>query len=785
MLLPSIFDRSHEVSVVMGFLANPSENFFLVTGESGCGKSTILQKALTSAIGKGVIKQDSVLVYRFEESSVETEQERFPQFLVDLYAQQRPMWFLDQWMRTHGTTPESWAVRLPLASFSMKAPKLRETYSAELFLGKMVKAIGAKYKVIHLENVENYGCQHNLWIIDKLASEQSVKVIVEVGTLCSDAEVAIGALLKRRRVQVLQVGLFSSTEAYEYYRFIHNREAPHSLLQASHGNALAIRHYGTALAELPIANKVRQRLAGFSSDAMILLWCLAALRGSTELEFLKEAAAINVRFEAVLIELRQSDVIRIDENDNVRFAHSLFGRFFLSEHFGSDVNIFGRRRIIQCLLSKPSRLLWQVRELARQYYGLKDFASAWKWAFAAACVSYEQQDFRGVVELSEILEAPMDIDAASKHRGNMLLLQTAIRIGDTASVVRRLHSLDADAGGVATVLRAQGLYAISRFAEAVKMCATVAHISEDRWLASRALGVKAGCLIPLGLQEEAADDFAAARALAESNGDVELELELLRLSPELEPDALWQLRFDAMRRSAMPDKYPYLYAKCLHNYGAFTLLASDGEKGADDLQSAAAIFEGGGYPEFSYSAVMLAASMLLRGQIAQAVRLLEEAEFSCHEQCDTFGFKTNYGVAEGLQGDWLTASLRFQEAAEALQTGPFPFCDPYFEFQAAHNLAVSAAGLGRFDDAIHYMQGKGVPPNCYDYEVKTKRRVDFIAAFKQRRLPSMADCPPEATRWSTRRCIMELSTLHFYDFNVNVLPPKFFEGEKSAGSNSA
>ena len=761
--------------MVLAFLANPSERFLLVTGESGCGKSSVLQKALTTATDHGLLKRDSVLLYRFDDASVENENERFPQFLVDLYATMRPTWFLDRWMRSEGATAESWTLRLPLASFRLKAPSLRETYSTKLFLRKVVKAISSRYKVIHFENVENYGSQHNLWIIEKMATELLLKVIVEVGTLCPNADTAIGVFRKRLHSRVLEVPLFKADEAIEYYRFVHNREAPHLLLEASHGNALAIRHHGTPLAELPIANKVRPRLAGFSPNAMILLWCLAALRGNTALEFLKESSGVNARFEAALIELRQSDVIRIDDDENVRFAHSLFGRYFLSEQFNADVSIFGRKRVIQYLLSKPSLLLWQTRELARQYYGLKDFPRAWKWAFMAACASYKQQDFRGVLELREVLEASVDVDVASRDRGNMLLLQTAIRIGDTVGITKRLHCVDDDSGGVPTVLRAQGLYAISRFEDAIKMCARVARMSGDRFLASRALGVKAASLIPLGLQEEAADDFAAARSLAELSRDTELELELLRLSPELEPDALWQLRFKAVAQSAIPDQFPYLYAKCLHNFGAFSLLASDGEVGGDELHTAAAIFEEGGYPELSYSSVMSAAAMLLRGQIAEARQLLEETEFSCHEQCDTFGFKTNYGVAAGLLGNWHNAITCFQEAVEALQRGPFPFRDPYFEFQATHNLAIAAAFLGRFDDAAEHLLSKDVPANCYDYEAKRQRRLECIAAFREHRLPSVADWAADATRWTTRKCIMEVSTLQFFDFNVNVLPMEFFD----------
>src|SRR5208282_6466653 len=115
-----------EAEGVLRFLANPAEKLLLVTGESGCGKSIAVEKALALAQERGGIPAKSVLSYRFDDPNIENEAERFSQFLIDSFAQLRPSWFLESWMRSHGAYPESWALRLPFASFNYRAPSLRD-----------------------------------------------------------------------------------------------------------------------------------------------------------------------------------------------------------------------------------------------------------------------------------------------------------------------------------------------------------------------------------------------------------------------------------------------------------------------------------------------------------------------------------------------------------------------------------------------------------------------------------------------------------------------------------
>jgi hypothetical protein len=643
-----------------------------------------------------------------------------------------------------------------------------------LFFPKFAKTLGNRYRLFRIENAENFGGRHNLVALEKLVNQpDGPKLLVEIGTLCANADEAVNFFQHQCRSSKLEVRLFNSTEAAEYFHFVHEGEVPPSLLETSRGNALAIRHHGTAFADLPVADRVRRRLEGFSPNAMILLWALAALRGTSDIGFLKAVSLLGSNFDSVLVELRQADVVRLDDELNVKFAHSLFAGYFLSDSFAADLKIFGRQRIVNHLKKQKQLSIVDGYELARQYYGLGDHESAWQWAFKSAYQSYRQENFRTVLNIGEILDACEDIAPLLRRKAEMLLLQTAVRTGDAGAAVKRMAGLDETTTGTALLLRAQGYYLTNRFEEAAKMCGRISHLAGDNFLISRALGVRAASLVALGRHEEAANDFAAARQMAMATGDSELDLELLRLSPEIEPTAVWKARFTELKNSKLPDRYPYLYAKCLHNFGAYLLLESAGAMGIDELNAAAAVFEAGHYPEYSYAAVMSAAALLLGGETARARMLLEDAEIWCHEQYDAFAFKTNYGVAAALDNDWQIANDRFVEAKNALDEAAFPLKDPYFHFQARHNLAMAAAALGRFDEAAHYLETTDVPKNCYDYEAKTSRKEHFILLFQERRLPTVSDCPPTATRWTTRTCALELATLQFFDFNVNVLPEDF------------
>ena len=772
--LRQIYNRIAESESILRFLSKPVEKLLLVTGESGCGKSITVERALALADERGIVPVKSVLSYRFNDPNVEDEAERFPQFLMDSFSQVRSSWFLENWMRNQGTSPDSWALRLPFASFNFRPPNLRDPYKAEAFFTGFAKALGNRYLIFRIENAENFTARHNLIALEKLTNQpDGPKLIVEIGTLSTKASEAIKFFRQRCKATVLEVRLFNSEESIEYYRFVHSGNIPSSLLETSHGNALAIRHHGTAFADLPVSDKIRQRLEGFSSNAMILLWSLAALRGTSDIEFLKRISQLDSVFDSALIELRQADVVRIDNDLRVKFAHSLFTGYFLSDSFAMDLRIFGRQRIINHLKSQKQITITNACELARQYYGIGDYESAAEWAVKSACESYRQENFRAVLNVAEILDVCQDIPPSLQRKANMLLLQTAIRIGDVTSVIKWIAKLDEDKSGTAILLRAQGYYLMNRFEEAIRLCSKISRLAGDNFLASRALGIRAASFIALGQHEEAANAFAAARQIALATGDRELDLELLRLSPEIESEVVWKTRFDELKKSKLPDRYPYLYAKCLHNFGVCMLLESAGEHGVEELNIAAAVFENGRYPEYSYAAVMSAAALLLGGQTVRARMLLEDAEIWCHEQYDAFGFKTNFGVAAALDNEWKTANRRFAEAQNILDEAAFPLTDPYFHFQAKHNLAMAAAALSQYNEAIRYLETVDVPKNCYDYEAKMVRREQFISLLRQGRMPTIADCPLTASRWTTRTCIMELATLQFFDFNVNVLSRDF------------
>ena len=561
----AIFNRKNEVQRLLRFIDDPGEKVLLLIGESGCGKTCVAQKAISLASAKGLLPEKSLLCYKFEDVVMSNESERFPQFLMDTYSALRPASFLEHWMRGHAVAPDSWTLRLPLASFRTPAPSLENAHKAAPFLGRLANTLASRYRLFHLENVENFGDPNNLTLLQLLANAAAgPRMLIEIGTLSPDADIAIRALREKCAPTVVEVSLFSQSEAANYYKFVHDLPAPSTLLQASRGNALAIRHYGSALAELPVAGKVQQRLEGFSPDAMVVVFCLAALRGSTEVSFLESASQLGDRFEGVLIELTQSDVVRLDDDGDIGFSHSLFGRYFLSDRFSVDLDRFGRTRIIAHLEAKRAPLLSDARELAKQHYSRGDFAAAWRWSFKTACESYRQENFRGVLELAEMLDEEKDVDSRSRLQAQMLLLQTAIRIGDTEAVMRRSQAIEGENGAVATVLRAQALHVMNRFPESVEMCARIAHLTNEQFLVPRALGIKAANLIAIGAHDEAADDFALACRLARSLCDEELETELLRLSLELDPSEVWEMKFSALRESRIPDRFPYLYARCVH-----------------------------------------------------------------------------------------------------------------------------------------------------------------------------------------------------------------------------
>ena len=87
-------------------------------------------------------------------------------------------------MRSHGYPPESWALRVPLASFTYLAPCLNDPYKADAFFPKLAKSLGSRYLLLRIENAENFGLHKNLIILEKLVNQpDGHKLLVEIGTL--------------------------------------------------------------------------------------------------------------------------------------------------------------------------------------------------------------------------------------------------------------------------------------------------------------------------------------------------------------------------------------------------------------------------------------------------------------------------------------------------------------------------------------------------------------------------------------------------------------------------
>lgn len=770
-----IFDRDKDVAKITNFLCDPKQRLLVVVGECGCGKSRLVDKALAAAENGGVMPADAVLGYRFGSPDLHDESAAFPDFLGGQFSRLRPSHFIERFFHRHGIEPESWSLQSPFFAFNFRPPDLSQPTKARLFFAKLASVLGSRFRLLRLENGENYGALENLEILGALAREpQGPKLLVEIGTLVREANLARRFLSQECQAVVLEVDLFSREETQRFFRFTHpDTPAPPSLFDTSRGNALAIRHHGTALADLPVAGPLRRKLGEVDTDEMRIIWPLAALRGEADSELLREVSGLGSEFDKSLIALSASEIVTPADGARVRFAHSLFLRYFLSKEFGREICLWGREPIISLIRQRGAGLIADQCELAMQYDASGDHESAFTHALRAASSLYHQQDFRGVMRLSETLDNNQGIAPNLFSQGQRLLIQTGIRMGDADEVVRRLVYGPDNQEGVDRLLWAQAYYLTNRFELAVRSCELDPTDRDFQFLLPRALGIRAACLIAQNRHGEAADDFAAASSEAERVRDRELGLELLRLAPELDSSEVWRLRFEEVKRSRLPDEYPYLYAKCLHNFAAELLLDSGGNEGLDELRAAAKVFEEGRYPEYSYAAVMTSASALLRGRYDEACSLLEDGLLWCHERYDTFSVLTNLGVAAALAGDWPSALERFVAARKELEQEPFPLSDPHFIFQAYHNLAVAHACLGEWELADRMLAAATVPRATHDREFLEARRAGLLEFARQHVRPP----PPWSTRigagkrWNHREQSLEIATLQFFDFNVNVLPP--------------
>ncbi|MEI3557974.1 MAG: hypothetical protein V8Q21_02235 [Akkermansia muciniphila] len=508
--------------------------------------------------------------------------------------------------------------------------------------------------------MENYSSERNIFLLSEICKEvfnrDSLKIIIEYENV-----VLFDESLKRipkydSFIQEVSIQNLDKNDSIDFFQEIHKSPAPESLYEDTAGNPLMIEYYGKPILYLSSRSDIlTQKIRNITPKSEIILCCITAFGKEVNIDLLQSASFLEKDFESSLIELKRKKLIEF-YGDNVTFAHQIIKGILQSEEFKNSVRLFGRKNIIKYIERKSKKTHEDNLELARQYYLMEDIDKSALCALKYAYQNYINQNFNKIFDCEFYFK--ISRNHLIKKKSNILLLQMSIRMGNVESAEKYLRYVDHEEDKIVSLLKAQTFYLANKFKEGIGLIEDMAKdLTNDNYLLGRALGIKTACFIASGNQREARDAYSESLAISKRHNDEELKMELLRLSPELDLDYMFQQNFDELECLPCRETFPYLSWKCYHNYAVHEIFANRNKRKdlIEILLKSAAFFEMGKYPEYSYSAICLSAWYIINNNYDEADKILDNSKTFLHEQYDRFCWNLNKGLVCFYKNNYIKA----------------------------------------------------------------------------------------------------------------------------------
>ena len=773
-MLYNVFSQKN-YNDVESFFSNSTSKILLISGKRGVGKTALINYVLD----KNNVQASQIIRYRFRPSFGMGDIDDFPAFFEKEYLKRRPLFFLEDYLKKNGLESNGLTLSLstplsiiPRLGFRFKVIKISDTESNEKLLDSIIGFLGAKISYIYFEDIENISNVKSLKliksIVNSICGNDKIKCILE-----TSAEEPVRMIRNRftssseNHLQSISVEALNEENTKDYFKICYNIDAPNDLWDRTKGIPVLIENYYNTESYARNEECVIKKLKDISESAEIILYCMAAIGSNIESGFLKEISFLTNQFEQSLLELYRKKLINFS-GTKVDFAHPVFLSYLTA--YKSNVKIFGRNHIIEYLRGKSDKTHNEYMDLFRQYELLEEPQKSAYQAMLYAFECYQNQEFNYVLDCAKYVNnLPSD---SHKYKMNILLLQSAIRKGCVEEASQFISIIKNDKTYESIMLNAQYLYLQNKFKDAIDKLEDVSAKVEE-WYLARILGIKTACYIALGEKQKAIDCYSAATQMNIVKKDSELMLEFNRLLPEISSiESHIQNIFHSLENESA--QYAYVIAKISHNYAVHSIFAEVKNQYnkydyVDILRKSAMFFEKGKYVEYSYSGICVAAFFIKNNQYDNAKAVLESCKDYLHEQYDKFCWHLNQGVIAFYEHKYNDAKKSFLEAKEILNDSSNPLHDPYFCFLLEYNdICLSVALNNNINEIKYRYKNLAIPNNCFHYTKKTNRKDAYLNELNTADIHILEEISEK-----NNLQVLEVGTLEFFDFNVNVLPQDY------------
>lgn len=778
MINRKLFDREAERTLINKFF-NENDRYFILHGESGTGKSSIVAHTIYKYYSINQIIGISFKTTRNpEEISYETIS--LKNKLHKVYTEERKKNFSGL---ITGLMEKFSSISIGLSGPSFSFPlSLGSIKIDQDYVKQFDKLLyDNSYRLLYISNLELCTNQEDIDILELLfalakKSELRIKILFEIGSLQNNEQTLFLKKLHSEK-KSLHVHPFPESLTQEFYKFYHDENPPVHIFAKTKGNPFYIVHFSKDVKQFDLNELVKGKLQLLQSEYLNIVYTLHVIGGQCIFSRLAEYTQKNKHELTLYLEYLQLNEIVQRHDETISFVHSFFS-IYLNHQKSSFLIQQKIDDLIALLNSKQQDLNDEEILLLITLMDEKSDDSlidlCWKYIRDA----YQKQSYAIVIELCKILLKYLKIDEDIRaYYPFILLAQTYILIGNAQSSVKHFSKQrvfnNPEHNYLLSAIRAQLLYQENKFYESIQIIENIVQYIQDYHVLAILFGLNTSNYIAIGQLNKARENYTSAVKFAQNLTDQEISFELLRLSPKIYGWSRGTELLQEFINSPKSLEYQYTRSKCLHNIGFAKIMETHGEMGYEELMKARSFFELYNMPEITYSITALSIYYLLKNKLDTALgELLDGLNFA-HEQYDRFALSTNIGNFYLLKGQLEEALSFYKKALNALNDSIFPLHDPVLRHKANYNLSLIHLLLENYDKAAEHMAEAEIPSTA-TYLEKRKERNEFLKHKIEIQDPQiiLINSEFDEKAWSVTQFNFSIAKLSFYDLNLRILSLK-------------
>jgi hypothetical protein len=703
---PLIFDRETERDAMIGFLRSKTETTMLVTGDSGVGKSFIIEHCLNLEL------PESYLQYSFKSNEF-GEIFTLSNAIDKAYQMNRSAARFFAPLKHHvekylGFRIEFNGAIVPTTAGSLFLGMSRRSalHDPEYIDQLVLELENAGIKALYISNIEMIIEKEDKYLLNLLFKNKksNLKMIFEIGSLTKrmvDGRVWAADFPDTDRS--ICVARFDKRQSEQFYMQLNGESPPVDIYSSTGGIALLLSHSEYAIERISGYELINAKLQSLNMVELEVLEYLHILGGSAEMEHI--SLYVQIAESTLLSHISRLHTQYLIEfvSKKIMFSNPMIYKYFSSPSRTPIAKRYRAKMIEKHESLKEIRFEDRVIIIVQASY-IDDPKPIVRHLREAVYIGFRERQFSQICNLMEIAMPYL----SNWNAGDLMRIyvQSLVLGGefqkamtlctDYESLLR--DGLSEQEIYIPDVILSQCLFETYSISQSIHQLLDKI-VDMPTWLQAISLGQLSACFVFRGNFVKAQDAYFTSVAIAESNGHTQIRNELRRLCPQFMEAHLAVVELNEFLESADAQAEPLLASKCLHNR-ALCQLDLHNEIGArKDFELALKYFEETFSPFRSLSLIGLSLCDIIEGNYNPARDRLNDARNIAEYSYERFATLCNLAFLDVEDGKIDSAFELLNRAEQILSMESNPLNDPNFWADLHYNRSLLLAMNGEFDSA--------------------------------------------------------------------------------------